>query len=55
MEVFTKENGSENKDMDSEFSSGHKGRNMKVIGKEISSMAMEHSVFQTATFIKEIG
>jgi hypothetical protein len=55
MEVFTKENGLENKDMDLEFSSGHKERNMKVIGRGISSTAMEHSVFPTATYIKENG
>ena len=41
--------------MDLESSSGHKELNMKVIGREISLMAMEHSVFPTVTFTKENG
>ena len=55
MEAFTKVNGSANKDMDSESSSGPKEQNTKVIGRRISLTAMEHFVFQTVIYIKDNG
>ena len=55
MVVFTKVNGSENKDMDSGSNSGHKEQNTKGIGNVISSTAMAHSVFPTVIYIKENG